>query len=58
MRAVPPACGPYFADTLTADRAALTSTDDACANPGGRSVYAPDGTGVWRWVRDMPWDAM
>ncbi|MGW2258541.1 hypothetical protein ACWCXE_11905 [Streptomyces sp. NPDC001780] len=46
-RAVPPACGPYFAGTLTADRAALTPTDDPCANPGGRSVYAPDGTGVW-----------
>ncbi|WP_326680855.1 hypothetical protein [Streptomyces sp. NBC_01237] len=20
---------------------------------GGRSLYAPDGSGVWRWVRDL-----
>ncbi|WP_030747595.1 hypothetical protein [Streptomyces sp. NRRL F-5135] len=26
--------------------------------PGGRSLYAPDSAGVWRWVRDIPWDAM
>lgn len=31
---------------------------DGCAYPGGRSVYAPDENGTWRWVRDIPWDAM
>ncbi|MGW6604246.1 hypothetical protein [Streptomyces sp. NPDC055036] len=31
---------------------------DGCAHPGGRSLYAPDEAGVWRWVRDIPWEAM
>lgn len=31
---------------------------DGCAFPGGRSLYAPDGAGVWRWVQDLPADAM
>jgi hypothetical protein len=26
--------------------------------PGGRSQYAPDEAGVWRWVRDLPWEAL
>nr|WP_173287905.1 hypothetical protein [Streptomyces sp. x3] len=26
--------------------------------PGGRSLYAPDGSGVWRWVREIPWEAL
>ncbi|MFE2941022.1 hypothetical protein ACFXKG_18455 [Streptomyces sp. NPDC059255] len=26
--------------------------------PGGRSLYAPDEASVWRWVRDLPWDAL
>ncbi|MCT2591133.1 hypothetical protein LHJ74_14650 [Streptomyces sp. N2-109] len=29
-----------------------------CAHPGGRSLYAPDPAGRWRWVQDVPWDAM
>ena len=31
---------------------------DGCAYPGGRSVYAPDSTGRWVWIRDLPWDAL
>lgn len=31
---------------------------DGCTFPGGRSLYAPDGEGVWRWERDLPHDAM
>ncbi|SCE40669.1 hypothetical protein GA0115252_146450 [Streptomyces sp. DfronAA-171] len=31
---------------------------DGCSEPGGRSVYAPDREGAWRWERDLPWDAM
>ncbi|MFD5033631.1 hypothetical protein ACFWM0_24970 [Streptomyces sp. NPDC058405] len=31
---------------------------DGCAHPGGRSLYAPDTAGVWRWREDIPWDAM
>ncbi|MEE1822207.1 hypothetical protein PUR61_08360 [Streptomyces sp. BE20] len=31
---------------------------DGCAFPGGRSVYEPDGSGRWTWVRDLPWEAM
>ncbi|WP_431784848.1 hypothetical protein [Streptomyces chumphonensis] len=27
-------------------------------HPGGRSLYAPDDAGVWRWVRDLPWEAL
>lgn len=26
--------------------------------PGGRSLYAPDAAGVWRWERDLPPEAM
>lgn len=26
--------------------------------PGGRSVYAPDDSGTWRWREDLPWEAM
>lgn len=26
--------------------------------PGGRSLYAPDTTGTWRWVRDLPPEAL
>ncbi|MFD5085009.1 hypothetical protein ACFWOG_20510 [Kitasatospora sp. NPDC058406] len=31
---------------------------DGCAFPGGRSVYEPDGSGRWTWVRNLPWEAM
>lgn len=31
---------------------------DGCEYPGGRSLYAPDDTGTWRWVRDIPWESM
>ncbi|MFF7365398.1 hypothetical protein [Streptomyces sp. NPDC008125] len=26
--------------------------------PGGRSLYAPDPEGVWRWVRDLRHDEL
>lgn len=31
---------------------------DGCAHPGGRSLYAPDPAGTWRWEQDLPADAM
>ncbi|MEU0991952.1 hypothetical protein [Streptomyces sp. NPDC005953] len=31
---------------------------DGCQYPGGRSIYAPDPHGIWRWTGDIPWDAM
>lgn len=31
---------------------------DGGQHPGGRSLYAPDGSGVWRWVRDLPPEAL
>ncbi|MDT0418855.1 hypothetical protein RM574_25575 [Streptomyces sp. DSM 41982] len=27
-------------------------------HPGGRSLYAPDAAGAWRWVRDLRWDEL
>lgn len=27
-------------------------------HPGGRSLYAPDAAGVWRWRRDLRWDEL
>lgn len=26
--------------------------------PGGRALYAPDPAGRWRWVRDLPPEAL
>jgi hypothetical protein len=31
---------------------------DGCEHPGGRSLYAPDDSDVWRHVRDLRWDEM
>ncbi|MFF3540026.1 hypothetical protein ACFYXP_39710 [Streptomyces sp. NPDC002466] len=30
--------------------------NDHGKHPGGRSLYEPDGSGTWRWVRDLRWD--
>lgn len=27
-------------------------------HPGGRSLYAPDSSGRWVWVRDLRWDQL
>nr|WP_173288078.1 hypothetical protein [Streptomyces sp. x4(2010)] len=31
---------------------------DGGQHPGGRSLYAPADSGVWRWVRDLPPEAL
>ncbi|MFS0697793.1 hypothetical protein [Streptomyces nitrosporeus] len=54
--------GPLDGETapvaLTDDDPWTAIISDGCAYPGGRSVYAPDSAGVWRWTQDIPWGAM
>ncbi|MCL7377464.1 hypothetical protein [Streptomyces sp. 35G-GA-8] len=49
--------GPLDGQTVLVDLDAEPWTE-VTSSHGGRSLYAPDEAGVWRWVRDIPWEAM
>jgi hypothetical protein len=53
--------GPLDGDTVPVtpeDDPWTAIISDGCTYPGGRSVYAPDEHGIWRWEKDIPWHAM
>src|SRR6476620_3277698 len=54
--------GPLDGQTVDVDETDadpwIAITSDHREHPGGRSLYAPDKSGTWRWVRDLRWDEL